>query len=345
MKETRIHDAASRGDRGGDEEADPEELGLPDPYGPRKACPVIFYGETHLLRLPWSVLSKGEISTTRQIQYASPDGKLRWRVTAGRRGMPGPFEKSVFRAWEWMALEFSACKGRPLVNPVQFHPKEVCERLRLREREANFQAVEEAMRRLSEVEIFDAGFVVPPPGRRLRLVSGIAWHRPERAERRSLHARHSVFFDGLYARSVDAGRVRPLNWELWVSLERPAAQRLVEILDQEFSSREERPLQMDYFELCRLLPLKSHGRLNGGATLLDEAHEELVAHQYLEKSEWDLTGPLPRILYTPGAAYYAMEERLRPSGKLRALLAAPGEGVLGLWNALLSPPPGHNGRH
>lgn len=335
MKQLRNGDVPSPGEDG--LEADPAEPSeeLEDPFGPRKACPVLFYSEANLLRLPWSVMDRSQVASTRRIAYRPPGAKAQWTVLAGRRGMPGPYERSVFRAWEWMALEFSVCKGKPCPNPLLFHPKEVCERLRLREREVNFAAVEDAMRRLAEVEIVDTGFLLPPPGGRFRLIADIAWHRPERAERRSLHARHALFFDGPYARSVNAGRVRPLNWELWVSLEEPVAQRLVEILDADFSRREPR-VAWDYAELCQLIPIRAHRRMNGAVTLLNRAHEELVARQYLEAAEWDLRGPSPRIRYAAGSAYFAMQERLRPSGRPWPRDPRAEEAAASFWEALFA---------
>ena len=128
-------------------------------------------------------------------------------------------------------------------------------------------------------------------------------------EGRPFLARHTATFDRPYEESVLTGRARPLNWELWVSLEEPAAQRLTEILDEEFAASEEpAPTWCFAAGIRSLLPLEASLSPTALLKALERAHAELLDRRYLA----DVHGSGTRIRYTPGVTYQALRDRMRP---------------------------------
>src|SRR5262245_39083961 len=122
------------------------DLSFPeDPFRRMKACSVVTYGESRLQRLPWSGLhrrnERGPSSVTVE---SSGDPSIpggRWAVTS--RGVPlvGTYERSVFRALEWIAIDASLVQGHLFANPLIVHPRDICERLCWRATQPQFDAI------------------------------------------------------------------------------------------------------------------------------------------------------------------------------------------------------------
>lgn len=283
-------------------------------FAERKACPVLVYAEQSLLRYPWSVLDEAEAGRPDVLAARFPehrDGRpfcRGWEVHPGPAGLPGPFDRAVFRACEWTALEARVGTRRPVPSVLTVSVREILERLRLVERPHLPARIHQALRRLAGLEIVEReGNGAPPRRRKL-----FAQMTLSTAEGRPFLARHAVAFDRYYALSANMGGIRPLNWELWVSLERPLAQRLVEMLDVEFEQREPRvPAACALADLRRRAPLPGESAARARRAL-DEAHAELLDRRYLARVEWKGRLPGARVEYTPGTTYEAFRERLRP---------------------------------
>ncbi|HXG61274.1 MAG TPA: hypothetical protein VNO22_07870 [Planctomycetota bacterium] len=283
-------------------------------FAERKACPVLVYAEQSLLKYPWSALDETEAGRPDIVMVRFPerrDGRsfLRtWEIRPGPEGLPGPFDRAVFRACEWTALETRVGARRSVPSVLTVSVREILERLRLAERPHLPARIHQALRRLAGLEIVEreGGGA---PSRRRRLFAQLTLST---AEGRPFLARHAVGFDRFYTLSANMGGIRPLNWELWVSLERPLAQRLVEILDAEFERREPRvPAACGLSELRQRAPLPDTSAAQSRRAL-DEAHAELLDRRYLARVEWKGRLPGARVEYTPGATYEAFRERLRP---------------------------------
>jgi hypothetical protein len=310
------------------DETSPEE----DPFKDLKTCPVISYCESHLLRLPWSVLDPSRRRSTRIEVDVDGDlfaggGDRRWRVLAGRRGLPGPFEMSVFRALEWIALEQSIARGVRFENPLYFHLRELCERLCLKELASNFRAIDRSVRLLTELEI-ECTFLPragrPAPQRyfpsRFKLINRILFDRRPGPDRRPASWQHALYFDRFFVDSVNSGRVRPLNWGLWIALRRPLSRRLMEIVEFDPQAEAAPEVALPVDRLARLLPVKGGFDARKWRAELERAHEELIGHQHFSTVEWRAVGGEPCVVYRAGIAQDALRLRLRRDG--RALLPA-----------------------
>src|SRR6185369_12158336 len=77
-----------------------------EPFANRmKSCSVVVYSESTLYRRPWSGLHRGGERGSR-------------RTAASRRAPhPGTFERALFRALEWIAVDNSVAQGLPFANP------------------------------------------------------------------------------------------------------------------------------------------------------------------------------------------------------------------------------------
>ncbi|HVE38597.1 MAG TPA: hypothetical protein VNM14_01835 [Planctomycetota bacterium] len=297
-----------------------------DPFQRMKSCSVVTYGEATLMRLPWSGLQRknerGLPSLNLEVaEDASAASGLRWSVSNRAAPLPGTYERSVFRALEWIALDGSLARGVPFANPLVVHPRDICERLCWRATQPQFEAIEQAMQNLCRLEIEESSPAAPGrPAAVSRfglLRSAIAG--TQRTVNRSLTCPHFiVYFDRFFVDSVNAGRIRPLNWGLWIALRDPAAQRLLEIIDPEFANHDGRvTASVESDVLSRLLPLPSLPR-NRRRILLEQAHELLVRRGYLRKVERHASGSAEFYLYHPGSTRQAMQFRLEQQPGVRS---------------------------
>jgi hypothetical protein len=297
-----------------------------DPFQRMKSCSVVTYGEATLMRLPWSGLQRknerGPASL--ELDLADDPGApscSRWSVSNRAVPLLGTYERSVFRALEWIALDASVARGVPFANPLVVHPRDICERLCWRATQPQFESIEQAMQSLCRIEIEEsssAGPGKPASVTRFGLLrSAIAG--TQRTVNRSLTCpQFVVYFDRFFVDSVNAGRIRPLNWGLWIALRDPAAQRLLEIIDPEFANHDGRvSASIESEVLSRLLPLPPSLPRSRRRIVLEQAHDNLIRRGYLRKVERHASGSAEFYLYHPGPTRQAMQFRLeqQPGGR------------------------------
>ena len=283
------------------------DLAFPeDPFRRMKACSVVTYGESRLQRLPWSGLHRRNERGPSSITLESPNDPLipggRWAVTS--RGVPlvGTYERSVFRALEWIAIDASVAQGRPFANPLIVHPRDICERLCWRATQPQFDAIEQSMQNLCRVEVEEG------TTRFGLLRSAIAG--TQRTVNRSLTCpQFVVYFDRAFIDSVNAGHVRPLNWGLWIALRDPVAQRMLEIIDPEFRGGTATPT-LDADVLARLLPLSPAVARSRRRIVLEQAHASLKTRGYVKRVDRHSSGTTDLYTYRPGPTFVAMQYRL-----------------------------------
>lgn len=299
-----------------------------DPFADLKTCPVISYCEATLLQLPWAVLEAQRSRRPHRVQF-EVDGELpkghadrSWRVGSGPSGLPGPFEREVFRALEWIALEKFHAQGRRFQNPLYFQVPEVCERLCLKELSTNYRAVDRAIRDLAEVDIertslsaWSRSRETPAFSQRVRLIDRVAFDPRPGPHRRPAFRRHALYFGRYFVDSINAGRIRAMNWSVWIALKQTLSRRLLEILDFDSGlTAGRRELGYSLENLARLVPLREGFRSQAVREALDRAHAELIDQKYLESAEWIGSSPEARIVYRPGVAQTSIARLLRRQG-------------------------------
>jgi hypothetical protein len=278
--------------------SDPE-----DPFQRMKSCSVVTYGETTLQRLPWSGVHRSHERGIATIALA--DRGEQWTVSCRGTSFPGTYERSVFRALEWIAIDESIAQGVPFANPLVVHPRDICERLCWRATQTQFDAIEQAMQALCRVDI-EAG-PSGKPGRRFGLLRSAIPGNQRSVHRSQTCPQFVVYFDRAFVDSVNSGRIRPINWSLWIALRDPIAQRVLEILEPEFALRNGRvSAAIDADLLSRLLPMNPSLPRNRRRVLLDQAYAVLMRRGYLSRVDRRPSGDSERFVVEPGPTFRAM---------------------------------------
>jgi hypothetical protein len=232
-------------------------------------------------------------------------------VSCRGANLVGSYERAVFRALEWIAVDGSLAQGLPFRNPLIVHPRDICERLCWRATQPQFEAIEQAMQSLCRIEIEESDGKPGVPPRRFGLLRSVIAGTQRTVNRSLTCPQFVVYFDRCFIDSVNAGRIRPLNWGLWIALRDPLAQRLLEIIDPEFGHPDGQG-SVDFCSdtLARLLPLSPSLPRNRRGILLEQAHEALIRRGYLRKVERHASGSSEFHRYHPGPTYQAMQVRL-----------------------------------
>jgi hypothetical protein len=266
-----------------------------EPFSNRmKSCSVVVYSESTLYRRPWSGLHRGGERASR-------------KAAASRRPpRPGTFERALFRALEWIAVDNSVAQGVPFANPLILHPRDICERLCWRATQPQFKAIEAGLQTLCRVRIpADVRGGSPSFG----ILQSAAPKTPRGTGQNAICPDSIIHFDARFVESINSGNIVPLNWGLWVALHDPLAQRLMEVLEAEWPDRARgatATFTVDF--LAERIPFSpALGRVRR-KELLDQAHEDLVRQGYLRQTE---SLSLNRTRYHPGTTFLAMRHCLK----------------------------------
>jgi hypothetical protein len=281
-----------------------------------KSCSVITYSEAVLYRQPWSTVEQGPVP---------------------EHSIPGPLERSLFRALEWMAIDQSVAQGKPFANPLVIHPRDICERLCWRATQHQFRTIERGFRALCRVR-------VPGPDR-LQSFGVLSSATPEAPRTRVLSAHSicpnfSVVFDPRFVESVNARAIIPVNWGLWVALRQPLSRRLLEVLDADWPrSGEAESATFSLEDLSERIPLAPGRTAAARRALFEQAHRDLIAQEYLRSAD---PLPLHRFRYRPGATFSEMRSCMT-AHRDRVLLAGIRSGwSLAAGSGSIRPSRSHN---
>jgi len=267
-----------------------------EPFANRmKSCSVVVYSESTLYRHPWSGLHRGD-----------ERGSRRTAASSRRPSRPGTFERALFRALEWIAVDNSVAQGVPFANPLVLHPRDICERLCWRATQPQFRAIESGFQTLCRVRIpaeAHAG------SKTFGVLRSAAPKTPRGTGQNAICPDSVIHFDARFVESINAGNIVPLNWGLWVALHDPLSQRLMEVLEAEWPDPAHRmtaTFTMDF--LSERLPFSPALGRARRKELLDQAHEDLIQQGYLRQTE---SLSLERTRYHPGTTFLAMRYGLK----------------------------------
>jgi hypothetical protein len=293
-----------------------------------RACPIVFGNPATSLWLPWSSVRPDARPSPRSVLGAafSASKRHRWVVDAETSVCPTPFDRTVFRACEWMAHDYSRREGR-MPAEISFRMSDICERLCVAQHPRLFRPVADALQRLSGVRIRRAGMEAG------RLVERV--HVPtNRIPREGVG---TVTFHLTFGRSylqwaADEPTI-PVHWELWSTLRDPLTQRCLEILAVDFALR---PLNTEAFpasEFFALLPLPYPGTDTGVQQALESAHQDLLRARFIDAATVTRQGRDVGIRYIPGPAARATLYRASAWGaKAPAGLSDMARGIMS-WEA------------
>lgn len=294
-----------------------------------------FYSELNLCRYPFASLWDKDTGRTdcKIVVQGSLFGEgqdFRWEVTPHtKHGMPGPFDRKVWRAMEKIFTERSITLGRRLENPQPMPIEDVLRTLRMALNGTATKSVIKALLRLRNAEI-DC-YAVDPERRKhatrsKRQAKGIIWSpisiikwagEVDESACRTFRCTN-LWLSDFYLASFNNGNVRPIDWNLWLALKRPIAQRLYEILEVKFFGLQQSPFaSFGYKELCSLLPTVPQRYRSQAEQKLGRSHNILrdvvvqerpgreTRRRLLDRVEWIWEGDDAMIRYYPHPEYLA----------------------------------------
>jgi hypothetical protein len=240
-----------------------------------------------------------------------------WEVVAPKeRGYPGPFDKKVHLAILEMINEMEP----PIKNPITFTTHELLKRIGYKKNpgKASYKKVADSLLRLVSFTITSEGtFYIKRDKKWLTK----AFHLYDEVARRGetlpgggIADKNYIWLSQYYLDNINHGYTAPLALPFYKSVKNPIAQRLYEILSVRLYGVIRQGGQfynIDYHNLCQLLPLTPQKIYKYAKRQLKKAHEELEDEGYLEKVEWD--GWV--IRYYPGERFF---EEYGRSGETRS---------------------------
>jgi len=296
--------------------------------------------EVNFARLPFFALSRKELKNKVKTEYRDVvernNEKLEvlWKVTANAEyGYPTPFDKKVSKAVEYVINE----GGLPIENPIGFSVYKIAELIGLKPSQkgyysgAVYKSIKESLVRIVGAMIESQGTFYAK-GRK-KWISDV-FHLYDRVVFRGeelpdggVADTNYLFLSSWYLESLNSFYIKPLDFDYYRSLRSSLAGRLYEFLSVQFYGLKGRPYQIDYYRLCKLLPLVPQEYFSLAKQTLSGAHEELKRTKFLSKVLWEkVSGRNDQkwtITYYPGPRARKEIERLPMEEQLELELPGP----------------------
>lgn len=303
----------------------------------REQCLV----EVNVQRLPFATLTSRQSGATNPILveeafHRGGDVERRlWRVSPNSElGLPGPSAYLVFRALEKIALSHTVGRGQPLENPQSFDLLDLCRELGLSKHNANNDQIRLDLKRIKGATFVNRGMIrkrlAGKPGARrgrallsdreevVSLIERLVF-RNDQLPDGSIARQNQVWFGSFYLESVNSGYLKPFDWELWKSFERPAARRVFEILDLRLGGTPDAEvIDFDYEKLAAQIPLTPQKHLSKAQGVLNRILAELRG-PVLEGYAWREIDGAWMIHLSPSPSYRRRRaDQASPDLELRA---------------------------
>lgn len=254
--------------------------------------------EANFAQLPFFALSRRDAAKKTETAYrvvVERDGqKLEalWQVSANTKyGYPGPFDRKVHKAIEYLITE----RGTPVQNPIPFTSYQVCKLIGVNNSGPNKKRVMEALKRIVVTAIESQGTFYNKAKKQyisdtFHLYDRVALKGEEDRATGQIAESNLLYLSAWYLDSFNAHYVRPIDFQYLKSLESDVAGRLYELLGLKFYGVlfNQRPYwRVGYSELCDLLPITPQRKYSDAQRYTAPAHEELTKTGFLQKVEWE----------------------------------------------------------
>jgi len=271
--------------------------------------------EVNFLVLPffalWDKDAKKRIKTEYETKVKRGDQRLEvtWKVLAQPEfGYPNHFDKRVHKAVERIIEELPA----PIQNPIPIGSfYNLCQKMGVTKGGKTYKSIRLALIKLRATTIQSKGaFYSKNDEKYIEDVFGVydrVIFTGERLENGEIADDNYIYLNSWYLDNINANYVKPIDWDYYISLKTPLAQRLYELLGVKFYGvmmKKAKKLSYKYSTLCELLPAVRQKYLSKAKTVLDPAHEKLKETGFLGDYDWDETSPKTKgdwlITYTVG---------------------------------------------
>lgn len=230
-------------------------------------------------------------------------GKLdiNWNVIPSKKfGLPGPFDKEIFRQIEQMVGE----ADYPVSNPVKFTTYELCKRLDLGVGGRQYDTVHRSLKRIATTSINSKGTFYDKDKKKwideIFHIYDKVFFKGETLPDGGVAETNRLYLSDPYRKSLNAKYVKPLNYSYWRKLSKPLSKRLYELLGVKFygALNNDQPfVRYRYESLCQLLPMKQRDYVSQAKQRLKPGHKELTETGFLDRVEWDER----LVYYFPGS--------------------------------------------
>ena len=297
--------------------------------------------EANFANFPFFALSRREAARKTKTEYrmsTERDGQrleALWQVTANAEfGYPGPFDRKVHKAIEYLITE----RGFPVQNPIPFTAYRVLKLLNLSTRSGNNAAkVKETLKRVVLTGVTSEGTFYDKSGKRyisdtFHLYDRVIF-RGKQFPDGTVAETNYLFLSQWYLASLNAHYVRPIDFHYLKSLKSDIAGRLYEMLGLKFYGvflNQRSYWRVEYKELSSLLPITAQRYYAQAHQKLAPAHQELVDTGFLKRVEWEQEKKsVWFIRYYPGirarAEFGPMQEEIGGAEQLNFPLIENGE--------------------
>ena len=283
--------------------------------------------EANLAGLPFFALSRQNAKSITEIRYAAKVERggrkldILWKVSPNiTYGCPGPFDRKVHKAIEYMINE----QGIPIENPILFSIYEIIRILGLNPSGRVRHNIKQSLLRIFSVSVASEGTFYSKAKKRYISDNFHIYDRVVFKEQTlpngEIADTNYLFLNQWYLDSINAFYVRPIDFDYLRVLQSDIAGRLYELLSLKFYGviSNNRPYwKVEYNELCDLLPITPQRYVSLAKRCITPAHEELIHTRFFSKVVWDTTDKSHwYIFYYPGKK--AIEE-IKPKATQEAL--------------------------
>jgi len=249
--------------------------------------------EVNFTRLPFFALSRGGLKKQGEIEYKDTverNGErldILWRVTANiRYGYPGPFDKKVHKAIEFLISQ----KGFPIENPITFSFYELCKLMNINNSGRTKRMIKDALIRTKLTGIESQGSFYYKGEKRwvddiFNLYDRVIFVGETFPDGKTAD-RNYLFLSDWYLKSLNSFYVKPLDFDYYSSLQSTLSGRLYEFLSVQFYGLQGKSYSTEYHRLCQLLPIVKQKYLSKAKENLKSAHEELKDTKFLRQITW-----------------------------------------------------------
>ena len=297
--------------------------------------------EANFANFPFFALSRQEAARKTKTEYrvsAERDGQrleVLWQVTSNAEfGYPGPFDRKVHKAVEYLITE----RGFPVQNPIPFTAYRILKLLNFSTRSGNnVTKIKETLRRVVLTGVTSEGTFYDKSGKQyisdtFHLYDRVIF-RGKQFPDGTVADTNYLFLSQWYLASLNAHYVRPIDFHYLKSLKSDIAGRLYEMLGLKFYGvflNQRSYWRVEYKELSSLLPITAQRYYAQACQKLTPAHQELVDTGFLKKVEWEQEKKVAWFIrYYPGirarAEFGPMQEEIGTAKQLNLPLIENGE--------------------
>jgi len=289
--------------------------------------------EVNFTRLPFFALSRGGLKKQGEIEYKDTierNGEkleILWRVTANiRYGYPGPFDKKVHKAIEFLISK----KGFPVENPITFSFYELCKLMNINNSGRTKKMIKDALIRTKLAGIESRGSFYYKGEKRwvddiFNLYDRVIFVGETFPDGKTAD-RNYLFLSDWYLKSLNSFYVKPLDFDYYRSLQSTLSGRLYEFLSVQFYGLQGKSYSTDYHRLCQLLPIVKQKYLSKAKENLKSAHRELKNTKFLRQVTWkEIEKGKWIITYYPGERIRKEFNKFEFKEQLELKLPTPNE--------------------